>query len=784
MMSLVLKGLNFAICLIYLDDIIVFASDIETHLDRLEQVLIRLEGVNLKLKPSKCHLLQREVMFLGHLVSRHGLGTDPAKISAVQNWPTPTKLKEVRAFLGLCSYYRKFVPDFAQIGRPLHGLTKKETPFHWTEDCVTAFETMKDRLTQAPILALPTDDDTYVLDTDASGHSIGAVLSQIQDGVEKVICYGSRVCSLAEQNYDVTRRELLAIVHFLKTYRSYLLGRRFLLRTDHSALQWLQKTPTPIGQQARWLNVISEFDFEVKHRAGTAHLNADALSRRPHAIQVIKCDTTMTGKTVELPADWSRATIAAEQRDDIDLGCVIQHKSTSEDPPSHETIRDSSGVVKRLVAQWPQLELHGGLLTRRWLHPDETTIRWLQLIPPVSRRATIIQLAHVGMTGGHLGLRRTMKQVQRRAYWPGWAEDVRIKLQRCTPCARYHRGKLAHKGPMQNMVVGDVGEVLSLDLTGPHPATSGGHRYILTFIDHFSRWAEAVPVRNQEAVTVAKALVVHWISRFGCPLQILTDQGSCFEAELFQDLCRLLGIDKVRTSPYKPSTNGMLERFHKTLNAMLAKVVAGSHRDWNEQLPMVLAAYRASIHSGTGFSPNKLFLNRETTMPLDLVLGDCYVRGTAPECHEYVLTQGVQIQDVFTLARETMKKQAKARAYRYNLRARNVEFQIGEYVWYYYDRKPRNQKDKWASHFQGPYRVEKKLSTVLYQIRKTPRSQAKIIFIDKLKLYHGPTPDGWGDPGNASDVEVSTLPEEPADLPIVERPKRVIQKPKRYEDSV
>ena len=197
MMNLVMAGLNFSICLIYLDDIIVFASDLKTHLERLTQVLSCLMSANLKLKPSKCCLLQREVLFLGHVVSADGVATDPSKVSVVKDWPTPTKLRDLRAFVGLCSDYRRFVPDFAAVARPLHALTKTGTKFQWSEECELAFCTLKQRLTEAPVLALPLDEGLFVLDTDASGQSIGAVLSQIQNNQEKVISYGSRLCSPA-----------------------------------------------------------------------------------------------------------------------------------------------------------------------------------------------------------------------------------------------------------------------------------------------------------------------------------------------------------------------------------------------------------------------------------------------------------------------------------------------------------------------------------------------------------------------------------------------------------
>src|SRR6218665_140743 len=179
-----------------------------------------------------------------------------------------------------------------------------------------------------------------------------------------------------------------------------------------------------------------------------------------------------------------------------------------------------------------------------------------------------------GYDGGHLGVRRTSAQVQRRAYWPNWREDVGLHLKRCAPCARYFRGKPGRQGLLQNMVVGEIGEVLGIDFTGPHVVSSRGNIHIVTIIDHFSRYAEAVPVRNQEASTVARVLLDTWIFRYGCPLQILTDQGACFEAALFKDLCRLLGVSRIRTSGYKPSTNGAIERFHRTLNSLLAKFIS------------------------------------------------------------------------------------------------------------------------------------------------------------------------------------------------------------------
>jgi transposase InsO family protein len=336
------------------------------------------------------------------------------------------------------------------------------------------------------------------------------------------------------------------------------------------------------------------------------------------------------------------------------------------------------------------------------------------------------------------------------------------------------------------MVVGAPLECISLDLTGPHIPSSQGYRYLLTVIDHFSRWAEAYPVRNQEALTVAKVLMDQWIARFGCPLQILTDQGSCFEAALFQDLCRLLQIDKVRTSPYKPSTNGMIERFHRTLNSMIGKVIAENQRDWPTHIPTIMAAYRASKHESTGFTPNKLFLSREVCAPIDLVLGDCFVEKEDLNCHEYVYETGKRMQTAFALARECMQTQAETRAFRYDMRVRPKTFEIGQLVWYYYPRHRSMIKDKWASWYIGPFKIVDKIGPVLFKIKKSPRAQAKAVYIDKLKLYVGDVPDVWKERVTPDEPDMDlNLPlvtdTEIIDQPqLIDRPRRVIRPPVRF----
>ena len=232
----VFQGLQWEILLLYIDDIIVFGSTFEEELDRLEMVFDRLRKAGLKLKAKKCILFAAEVEFLGHTISENGVSTDTKKIECIKNWPVPCNVSEVHSFFGLASYYRRFIRDFASIAKPLTELTRKHAVFVWTPECQAAFAELKGRLISAPVLSFPSEHGQFILDTDASGTGIGAILSQESDEVEHPVSYASRVLSKPERNYCVTRRELLAVVNYVKYFKHYLLGRKFTIRTDHASL--------------------------------------------------------------------------------------------------------------------------------------------------------------------------------------------------------------------------------------------------------------------------------------------------------------------------------------------------------------------------------------------------------------------------------------------------------------------------------------------------------------------------------------------------------------------
>ena len=787
LMDLVLQGLNLDICLVYLDDVVIFSSTPEQHLERLEVVFQRLQSANLKLKPSKCCLMQTKITFLGHVISAEGVATDPEKIRLITDWPVPTNLRQLRGFLGLAGYYRKFVGGFSRIATPLNELTKKGRSFVWTRDSQGAFEALKEALSTPPVLCLPNEEGNLILDTDASDRSIGAVLSQVQEGCERVVAYAGRTLNSNEVNYCITRKELLAIVYFTKHFRQYLLGRRFIARTDHAALSWLRKMDRPVGQNARWMEQLEEYTFDVEHRRGKSHSNADSISRHPclnnpnctacHPEKFICATTThqeteqestleelgtadnrssiprssverpLSGASVqdseESSVGWTTAEIIAEQQNDSDIRPIIQLLSTYDKKPDWKIVELQSAVVKSLWQEWSRLDLKNGILCRKWTPLYGGTENW-QIILPRSYRKDFIRMTHVGMTGGHLGRSKTQDQVSRRVYWPGWREDVTTEVRRCPECAPYFRGKAPRQTPLQPFSAGEPFEIIAVDITGPHPTSTRGNRYIVTATCLFSRWSEAYAVRNHTAPIVAKVLMDNIFTKFGMPRRLLSDLGVEFESQLFGELCQRMGIENIRSTAYKPSTNGCVERFHRTLNSMLAKVIDDNQKDWDDRLPSVMAAYRASRHASTNFTPNVLVLGRENRAPVDIVLG--IVKGEEHHCDsydEYVEQLQKRMRDSHQLAREHLQVTAERRKVDYDVKVRSIKFVPGQWVWYYYPRRFMNKSPKWTKFYTGPYLVIRVIEPGDYVIQRTKKSTPIVVHGDKLKCCYGETPLSW-----------------------------------------
>ncbi|KAI2646047.1 Retrovirus-related Pol polyprotein [Labeo rohita] len=750
LMEQVLQGIPRESCLVYLDDILVHGKDFESALSALDLVITRIAQAGLKLHPDKCQLMQKAVTFLGHYVSAEGVATDEQKTVAVRDWPVPCGLRQLRAFLGLASYYRKFVPGFATVAAPLHQLTKKSQRFQWGQEQQQAFDRLKEALCHAPVLAAPDPRLPFILDTDASNVGLGAILSQDGEKGERVIAYYSRAFNRAERNYCVTRRELLAVVEAVSHFRHHLCGLPFVIRTDHASLHWLLSFREPEGQVARWIERLQEFQFTIQHRKGESHQNADGLSRRICKDTCSQCER-LTGYTGQGPADKtpeiqieasccavlpdSKVAWANEQRKDTDLQVVINWVETGR-RLAWEEVAAFGPVVRGLWSMRDGLALNMGVLQRGFVEPATGVTKW-QTVVPKSCHHLVLEAMHGQPGVGHFGVNKTLKRVRQEFYWNTCRRDVESFCRRCDACTAKKGPTGQSHAPLQQRLVGCPMDRVAVDVLGPFPRTPRGNRFVVVAMDYFTKWPEAYAVPNQEAGTVAEVLLEGMFARFGVPTEVHSDQGRNFESQLFSDLCRQLGIRKTRTTPLHPQSDGLVERYNRTLATQLALCVSRDQKDWDLQLPLVLLATRSAVQETTGCTPALLMLGRELRTPSSLLMGRPPDAPDAPPGLEYAH----QLQDRLQSAHEFARRQALQAGIRqkraYDHRCTGRDFNAGELVWVYGPKRQKGRSPKLDCAWVGPCYVVKRLGESIYRVRKKPGGHTVVLHRDRLAPYQG-----------------------------------------------
>ena len=741
-MEQILANLQWQTCLVYIDDVVCHGKDVPEMVARLAEIFQRFLEAGLKLKPRKCSLFKRQVLFLGHIIGENGIQTDPSKVQAVTEWPVPADIHDVRSFIGLTSYYRRFVKNYATIAKPLNKLMEKGQKFSWSSECQESFEALKTLLVSAPILGYPNEHDRFILDCDASGYGIGAVLSQVQNGEEVVIAYASNALSKVERNYCCTRRELLSIVRYVKQFRHFLSSRKFFVRTDHCGLTWLKRLKEPEGQLARWIATLSEFNYEVVYRPGGIHKNADAMSRGPcRWCEKLEgpCNETESPEVEDSKLfvntvsatdfQWPTCEVRNAQKSEEGLGWM--HRAKSEGPlrPEWREVSPLGSEIKAYWGEWDRIHLRNEVLYRRWESDDGAKVRWQMLLPRKYHESVFDQL-HSAPTAGHLGYERVLEKCRQRFFWYRMRDEIRRRCERCDACARRKSPPHRFKAEMQKYGVGCPLQRIASDIMGPLPISHRGNRYILVVADYFTKFTEAYGIPDMETETVAIKIVEEFLCRYGVCLEFHSDRGSNYESKAFNTVCEMFGILKTRTTPYHPRSDGMVERFNRTLQAMLANLVAENQRDWDDHLPYVMMAYRSAKHESTGESPNYLMFGREVRLPLDLITGS-----EPPEpvkADRFVLELQDRLTSAYARVRANAQK-AMARQKRLYDRHANpsTRFGVGSIVWYFRPRREKGKSPKFMKPWIGPYMIVAKLSDVTVRIQKSVRS---------CLLYTSPSP--------------------------------------------
>lgn len=709
--------------LLYLDDVIVFSSSIQQHLLRLEEVFSRLQKQGLKVKLSKCNFFQRQVKYLGHIVSAEGVATDPDKVAAVREWKTPTNLAELRSFLGFASYYRRFIAGFAKMASPLHqvvaqlgsGCRKGKTPRRplataWTTECEEKFSQLKEALVSAPILAYADFQKPFVLEIDASHAGLGAVLSQEHDGKLRPIAYASRALKPSEknmQNYSSMKLEFLALKWAVsEKFREYLLGGVCTVYTDNNPLSHLDTAKLGAVEQ-RWAAQLAPFNLTIKYRPGSRNRNADALSRQYVEVRSVggsmeESDTEEGVFSVQSDVcvfpGCPKEDLAKLQDQDPVIGPFLAcwRRGRPLDAKERETF---SQDTKELARQWGRLREKENLLYRVMDSPEGGREIYQLVLPQCLHKDVLTQLHD---NHGHQGVERTLLLVRTRCYWPYMHRDVEKWCRQCGRCVLAKAVQPKIKPFMGSLLASRPHEILAIDFTVLEPA-SNGRENILVLTDVFSKYTQAIPTKDQRASTVADALVKHWFYLFGPPDRIHSDQGRNFESNLIHQLCKVYKVRKSRTTPYHPQGNGQCERFNRTLHDLLRTLPPDQKRYWPRHLPQVTYAYNTTIHQSTGMSPYFLMFGREPRLPIDFLLGAGEDESDG-QGEDWVQEHQGLLEDSYRHVRERLLMRREYRDQRHQDQVRDPPLSEGDIV-YVRNRgvKGRNKiQDVWNS---TPYRV-------------------------------------------------------------------------------
>ncbi len=708
LMESCMGDLYLTTCLLYLDDIVVYSRTYEEHLGRLEAVFQRLQDAGLKLKPGKCKFFQKSIRYLGHVISEEGVATDPDKIATVKEWPVPKSASDLHSFVGFVGFYRRFIKEFSRVARPLHELIQqsgnikhhkhgkkrpKPEPFIWKQEHQEAFDRLVDLCTTAPVLAFADFTKPFKLHTDASMEGLGAVLYQEEQGKDRVISFASRRLSKSEMNYPVHKLEFLALKRAVtEKFHDYLYGTTFTAHTDNNPLTYVLSSAKLDAAGHRWVSQLANYNFNILYRSGKRNIDADALSRikwpeaLPGRIASQSVEAVLEGAQLDNPfveafccagqvvpeidmsaTEFEKKDWATIQRQDPVLGPVIDVLQGNSD----ENQLDQDGV--RLWRNRKNLTFQGEVLHRA-RNTDEGIVH--QLVLPRPYRTQALNGYHDQV--GHMGRERTLALLRDRVYWPGMARDVADYVNNCRRC-QCRKAPIQQRAPLVSIQTTQPMEMICVDFLSLE-ASKGGIENVLVITDHFSRYAQAYPTKNQTAKTTARVLYDNFVVHYGFPARIHSDQGRNFESNTIKHLCELAGIQKSRTTPYHPMGNGQVERLNRTLLDMLGTLRPDQKADWKKYVPSLVHAYNSTRHESTGHSPFYLMFGRHPRLPVDLVFKPTAGQNEQRDYPEYVKSLKKRLEFAYRLARSKVATAQENQRRQYNRKNRGATVEVGDRV--------------------------------------------------------------------------------------------------------
>ena len=776
MMDQVLGDLKFKHVIVYLDDVQVYSPTFDSHLVHLAEVFTRLEKAGLQLKPSKCSFAEKELEFLGHLISAEGIAPTNTRLKAISDFPKPTDLTTVKSFLGAARHYRRFVKDSSKIASSLHLLSHKNQPFTWREAQQAAFQQLKTALTTPPILTHYDPARDLILETDASMTGMGAVLTQVDpDGLKRVLAYACRSLSKAEKNYSTCEQELAAVVWAIHHFHAYLGGsKEFSVLTDHNALVGLLKTSNHTGRLARWKLALNPYHFNIQYRAGTLNNMADHLSRYP-------LDRGLAPVNHLLVVPLFHATtvdVAKLQREDPEVRKIID-------------ILEGDKMVQQFKFKSNHYVIKGDILYRIVFRDSKP--RFL-LVVPAKLQKEILRNAHDNH--GHMGIQSTYERIHEKYYWSDSLRQITQYVTSCLDCQMKKSPLQRPAGLLQPLRVNGPFHTVSMDYMGPFTTSKRRNQYIIVAIDSLTKWVEAKAVPAASAHHAAKFFVENVIMRHGAPTRLLTDRGTHFMSSFIEEIVKMLGVNHVTTTSYNPQCNGLVERMNKTIATSLSHYVASDHKDWDVYLPLVVFSINTAKQDTTQYSPFQLVYGRSPTLPIDVTLtfdGFTFTQNA----DDYAQLINTWLLSAREIANARVNAATEQRANNFNATHRHVEYLPGDQVLMWTPPKLKGGESKAIAgklttkllhQWHGPYKVIEKLSDVNYRIQliASPRRKNEIVHVRRLKPYHEAIEDrDFEDPPEAlippqdlQDEDLSEVPQELLDSEAYSRPRRNLPKTK------
>jgi transposase InsO family protein len=696
---------------VYLDDILIYSKTKTEHLQHIRSVLKLLRQHGLYAKLSKCSFMQEETEFLGHVISKDGLHTNAGLVRAIKEWPRPQKQRDVQQFIGLAQFYQQYIRNFADIALPLTALLGEGRQFVWNDSTESSFLALKAAISSAPVLRIFDPDLPSTVETDASGFAVGAVLFQTDDnGSSRPVAFTSRKMNSAERNYPVHEQELLGVVHALRTWRYYLDGSHFVVYTDHDTLRHFPTQPKLTRRQARWMELLQEYDFDFKFKRGADNIVPDALSRRPDYQD--HPAIPMSINALDLQSDTGlRQRLIDGYKEDPRLASIYQSCLRGKSPSLYS--------------------LHDGLLYVE-RHGDT-----LLCIPKSSDlRLLLLHDVHDATIAGHLGFDKTYAALRRFAFWPQMSADTRRYVESCSSCQRNKAVRRLPAGLLRPLAIPEQRwDTVTMDFVTKLPMTSRKFDAITVFVDKLSKQVHFAPSRTTDsAVDVANCFFANIFRLHGMPSTIVSDRDSKFSSIFWRRMQERLGTKLAMSSSFHPQTDGQSERAIQTLKTMLRALVNHKQDDWDLYLAAAEFAYNNAVHSSTGVSP--FFLNHgfHPRVPASLLSP-----GATPTTNfdSFVSSQQTALaaaRDSLLEAQINQAKYADSRRRPHSYKEGDLVLLNAENITTAYD-STRPASSLQARYF-GPFTLLKQISPVSFQVELPPTMRIHDVFhVDRFKPY-------------------------------------------------